>query len=238
MALVLLVAGAAAADPYPQLMVDRPLVYAPGMTAVDIGIDAPTYRYGGSSNTRLGDYVYPDIVITHAAGPVQLGAKFVDDFFGPIATARMATYVGPGALLLSVSMRIPNSKSNLDSELSEYAGYTVKSVVVPHGLSVDAGGGLTQWEVSSQGAASAAPTWLGIGAGATVQVVPEFAVSLGASLLVPVADTDNVHAYATAGGTAYYTIDRFDVYGWFRLDDLPHTPIPFVGGGVITRFGG
>jgi len=231
-------ASPAAADPYPQLLVDRPLVYAPGMTAVDIGVDAPTYRYGGSSNTRLGDYVYPDLVITHAAGPVQLGARFVDDFFGPVVEARMATYVGPGALYLDVTTRIPNQMSNLDSELSEHVGYGVKSIVVPHGLAVDAGAGLTQWEASSTYGDSTAPLWLGAGVGSTLQVVPEFAIHLGGSALVPLTDTDYVHAYLSAGGTAYYTIDRFDVYGWFRLDDLPHTPIPFVGGGVIARFGG
>ena len=101
MAVVLLAAGAAAADPYPQLVVDRPLLYEPEMTAVDIGVDAPSYRFGDSSNTRLGAYVYPDIVITHALDSAQLGVKFVDDYFGPVVEGHFRTYVGPGALSAS-----------------------------------------------------------------------------------------------------------------------------------------
>lgn len=238
MAVVMLVASAAAADPYPQLIVDRPLVYSAGMTAVDLGVDFPSYRFGDSSNTRLGAYVYPDLVIIHAPGAFQLGGEVEEDYGGAVVTGSFRTYAGPGAVSASVSFRIPNSQFGADSELAQSAGYGVKSTVVPHVLSVDAGGSLTQWEIGRQYYPSVDPLWLGAGVGAGLQLVPEFYVHASAQAFVPLLDTDTVHAYLSAGASATYIYDRFDVYSWIRVDELQHAPVPSAGGGVTMRFGG
>lgn len=237
MAGVLLVASAAAADPFPQLVVDRPLVYAPGMTAVDIGIDAPTYRFGLSSNTRLGDYVYADLVISHASGPLQLGLRFVDNWAGPLVTASARGYVGPGALAASITFRIPNNESGLDSEYQQYVGYAVKSTVVPHVLSLDAGGGLYADEYRPMYSQQVTPVVGGLSGGGILQVVPELSLGVAGGVFVPLLETDQAHTSLFASATATYVIDRFDVYAWGRIDDVQRSPLPSVGGGVITRFG-
>ncbi|HSN28024.1 MAG TPA: hypothetical protein VLT45_17160 [Kofleriaceae bacterium] len=238
MAVVALLAGSAAADPYPQLVVDRPLVYSPGMTAADVGIDAPSYRYGYSSNTRLGDYIYPDLGVKHAFGGLQLGADFGETIVGPILEVAAQGYVGPGRLTLELGDLLPKNGTNIDSELRQYVGYVLKATVVPHALSVDGGAGFTLYELQYQYAGSSSPMFAGASAGATLQLVPELSVGAHGGFFVPLADTSQVHTSAWVGGNLTYVVDRFDVYAWARLDELQRAPLPSVGGGVTVRLGG
>jgi hypothetical protein len=237
MAVVLLAAGGAAADPYPQLAVDRPQLYAPGMTAADVGVDARTYRYGYSSSTRLGDYVYPDLVVTHAFEGFELSGRFAGDVVGPFADVGGGGYLGPGVLWVSAGFVIPNNDSGLDGELMQVVDYHVKSVVVPHVLSIDGGAALNLYEVSQTGGQSLDPMNLGVSGGATLQLVPEFSFHVDAAVYVPVADTTYSHTSLFVGGEARYVIDRFDVYAWAHANDVQRAPLPSVGAGVIARFG-
>lgn len=238
MAVVALLAGRAAADPYPQLVVDRPLVYAPGMTAADVGIDAPTYRYGYSSNTRLGDYVYPDLGVLHAFGRLQLGADFGETIVGPVIEASAQGYVGPGRLSFEVGDLLPNNMTSLDSELRQSLGYVLKATVVPHTLSIDGGGGATLYEVQYQDGSSRTPMFAGVSGGGNVQLVPELSLGAHGGFSVPLLDTEIAHASAWLGGHLTYVIDRFDIYAWARVDELQRAPLPSVGGGVTVRIGG
>ena len=236
MAAVLLAAGAATADPYPQIAVDRPQLYAPGMTAADVGVDAPTYRYGASTLTKLGDYLYPDFVLTHAWQDFELSGRFVQIYDGVGVSAGGGGYVGPGVLWLTGSFLVAGDMSTLDSELYEQVDYSLKSIVVPHVLAVDAGAAVNLYQVNRRDGVSIDPVTIGSSVGATLQLVPEFSLRAWGGMYVPIADTDYSHTSFSAGGTARYVYDRFDVYAWLRVDDL-RSPVPSVGGGVIARFG-
>ncbi len=237
MAFVLLATNAAAADPYPQIAVDRPLLYAAGMTAADVGIDAPTYRYGASTLTKLGDYLYPDLLLTHAFEDFELSARFVQVYDAVGVSAGGGGYVGPGVLWLNIGGLLPGNASSLEGELYEHVDYHLKGVVVPHVLSVDGGAAVNLYQVSRKDGLSIDPVNLGVSGGATLQLLPEFSIAPWGAVYVPVADTAYQHTSYSIGATARYVYDRFDVYAWVRGDDVQHAPIPSVGGGVIARFG-
>lgn len=240
MAAVLLAAAPAAADPdaYPQIAADRPLLYAPGMTVADLALDAPTYRYGYSSHTAVGDYVYPGLSVAHAFDDFELSASFSQAIVGPYVNAGGGAYLGPGVLWLNASALIPNNDSGLDRELWQNVDYHAKAVVVPHALSLNAGAALNMYEVTRSDGLSIDPVNLGVSAGAVLQLVPELSVAPFVAVYIPVADTQYSHTSCAAGVTLRYVINKVDVYAWARGDDLQRAPLPGIGGGVLLHFGG
>ena len=225
------------AEPYPQLYVDRPLLYGAGMTVVDIGVDAPTYRVGEASSTRLGDHIYPDLVVLHSFDGGQLDAEFGDTPGGPFVGAGGRFYVGPGAVSLTASALLPNTASRLDSSLVESLGYGIKQIVVPHVLAVSGGASVAAYEVSPQYEPSYDPMFASVSAGATVQLLPELAFGASAGLSTPLAERDSHHTAAFGGASATYVYKMVDVYAFARASELQHAPLPTVGGGVVLRFG-
>lgn len=245
MALALLSSPAAAGsadpdptlEPYPQLYVDRPLLYASGMTAVDVGVDAPTYRVGEASSTRLGDHFYPDLVALHAFDGFQISGEFGDTPGGPYLAGGFRFYAGPGAVSLSASMLLPNNEAGLDSSLVESVGYGLKQIVVPHVLAVSGGASVAAYEVSPQDAPSYDPMFASVSGGATVQLLPELAFGASAGVSTPLAERDTNHTSAFAGASTTYVYKMLDIYAFVRASELQHAPLPTVGGGVVLRFG-
>ena len=244
MALALMVSPAAADPdpdpnivPYPQLYVDRPLLYGPGMTVVDVSVDAPTYRVGDSSSTRLGDHIYPDLVLLHAFDGFQLSGDFGDTPGGPFVGAGLRFYAGPGAVSVGASALLPNTESGLDSSLVESLGYGMKTIVVPHVLALACGGSIGLYEVSPSYAPSYTPMFAGVSAGGTVQLLPELAFGASAGASTPLLDRDANHTAFYAAGSMTYVYRMVDVYGFVRVNELQHAPLPTVGGGVVLRFG-
>lgn len=245
MALALLAAPAAADSdpdptlvPYPQLYVDRPLLYASGMTAVDVSIDAPTYRVGEASSTRLGDHINPSVAVLHVFDGVQLTADFGDTSGGPYVGAGARFYAGPGAVSLSASSLIPNNASGLDSSLVESLGYSLKQIVVPHVLAVACSASVAAYEVSPHYEPSYDPVFASASAGGTVQLLPELAFGASAGVSTPLAETESNHTAFSAGTSATYVYKMLDVYAFARVNELQHAPLPVVGGGIVLRFGG
>lgn len=242
---VIAAAGPARADdPYPQIVVDRPLVLAPDMTEADAGVDFPTYLVGLSSHTRLGDYHDVGVSIHHAFGPVQIGIGFTDSPIGPLIEAGPRWYVGPGAIDIDLGIRIPNDATDIDHEYQQALRYTSKGIVVPHVLAVWGSAGLAADEYTypyygvpdvpmgdTRFAAVA-------GGGVEVQLVDELELSASFSAFVPVSDSMNTKASAAVGASVTYVFDRFDIYGGVSLGDLPSAELPYASMGVAARFGG
>jgi hypothetical protein len=235
-------AGAARADTYPQIVVDRPLVLLPGMTTVDLGLDFPTYRYGTSSNTALGRYKDLDVVVDHAFGPVELGARFVDSFAGPFLSLGGSTLAGPGVVTFSAGLRAPIASSGLDHDYGESVGYAVVARVVPHLLRFDASVHLEAEQYSGVDADGAPyshhPMAVEGSAGGTVQLVDELSFGVGVGVVIPVVDSGGASASPDVGGSLMYVVDQFDFYGHISASDLFHTPRPYAGVGIVARFGG
>ncbi|MBV8762960.1 MAG: hypothetical protein JO257_37085 [Deltaproteobacteria bacterium] len=245
MALAVLASSPAAADPdpdpnldpYPSTYVDRPLLYASGMTGVELSVDAPTYRIGESSSTRLGDHVFPGGSVLHAFDGFQLGAGFGDTPGGPYVSGGGRFYAGPGAVSIDASMLLPNNTTNLDSSLVESLGYSLKAVPVPHVLAVGCSASVAAYEVSPMYAPSSFPVFAAGAAGGTLQLLPElaFGATIGAS--TPLAERDSNHSAVFASASMTYVYKMVDVFGFVRANELQHAPLPVVGGGVVLRFG-
>ena len=233
--------GSARAETYPQIVVDRPLVLLPGMTTVDLGIDFPTYRYGTSSNTALGRYKDLDVVLDHAFGPVEVGARFLDSFAGPFLSLAGIMLAGPGVVTFDAGLRAPTASSGIDHDYGQSVGYAVVARVVPHLLRFDAGVHLEAEQysgVNADGAYAHHPMGMEVTAGGTVQLVDELAFAVGVGVGIPILDTNGASASPDVGGSLNYTIDQFDFYGHISASDLFHTPRPYAGVGIVARFGG
>lgn len=234
--------GPARADSFPQMIVDRPLVLWAGMTSADVGIDFPTYQTGLSSHTALGDYHDLDFSLHHAFGGVQLGVQFVDSFQGPIVSAGVRAMLGPGALDLDTSFRLPTDASGIDHEDGAAARYVYKAIVAPGTFAVYMHGGVSAAEYSfvDQYPYPMSGHRIAVSAegGIELQLAPEVTATLGANAVVPIDDTMNGRASPAAGGQLTYVFDRFDVYANLWVYDLFKVRLPYAGVGVVTRFGG
>lgn len=241
---VIAAAGPARADdPYPQMVVDRPLVLPSGMTELDAGVAFPTYLVGLSSHTKLGDYHDVGVSIDHATGPVQIGIGLVDSPVGPLIQAGPRWYLGPGVIDIDLGIRVPSDDSGIDHEYTQALSYTSKATLVPHVLAVYGSAELEADEYTTPyygvpdvptGGNSFAAVASG---GVEVQLVPEFEVSAIFAAGVPFGDTMN-KASAAAGISVTYVFDRFDFYGSVSLGDLPTAELPYASMGVAARFGG
>jgi hypothetical protein len=236
------VAATAHADGYPKIIVDRPLVLLPDMSAFDIGLDFPTYRFGDSSNTRLGQYSYLDIVVAHAFGPVQTGVRLVDSYSGPFAEADVSAMLGPGEIFASAGLRAPRASSGIDHDYAENIGYGVKALAVPHVLAFHASGSVDAEQYASTDMVhppvSGHPVAVDAGLDGTLQLVDELALAIGASVSLPLVDTANIHTSPAVGASLTYAVSRFDLYGQISASDLLHTPRPYASAGIVMRFGG
>jgi hypothetical protein len=237
-AVSLALVGSARADSYPQMVVDRPLMLLPDMTEADVGVVFPTYAVGLSTHTKLGQYYNVDVGVSHAFGPVELGVQFVDDISGPLISAGPRFMLGPGAVDLDLTVRMPTSDSGIDHQDVQDIRYTYKWIPVPSGLAFYANAGFSLEEYANAYSMTDWHMFADAGGGAELQVAPELAMSAGARVTSQLDAPINDRMSYAAGGQVTYVYDRFDVYANLWFYDLAHTRTPYAGIGVVARFGG
>jgi hypothetical protein len=236
------------ADAYPTARVDRPLVMFPGMTAIDFGIDLPTYNetttdamgVTHTSRSTLGEHANGDLVVSHSFGGIEGRARVLFpasfDYFALSAEAQ--PFSESSSLSLEVGFRRDSARPY---SVTERASFTQRLVRVPGRFALHGVGGITASEYSAKDATGMEISGRDLSATAQaavlVQALPGLALQLNPLVTVPIASS-GTRPSTTMGIVAQVmlTVQRWDFYAQFILSDVVDERRQYAAAGAVVRF--
>jgi hypothetical protein len=225
---VLWAARAAVAEPYPDAVVDRPVLLNPGMTEVDA-----EEGFGSTTDGAFRTHQF-SVEADHQFGPVQL-----DAFVGYNAALELEfdTYAIPAAVYIEALSGAPQSDNTLHE--SQSIGVEHKAFVAPHVFSLRFGAGIELNEDRNFAGAWRRLLVAAIGATGEVQLAPALTLLVGGSLAVPVERTGPDTSSFTIGAGLIVTIaSDWDVFAHAGFNDVTtSTKFPYADVGITRRFG-
>jgi hypothetical protein len=221
-------AGAVFADPYPDAIVDRPLLLNPGMTEVD-AIEG----FGSTTDGTFRTHQFA-IEADHRFGPVQ-----IDAFLGYNAAIELEfdTYAIPAVVYVQAITGAWHTDNTLHE--SQTIGVDHKFFLAPQVFSLQFGAGVGLNEDRDFAGAWRRLLTAGIGATGEIQLAPYLAFLANASLAVPVERTGPDSSSLAIGAALEVTIaSDWDVFVQAGFDDVTtSTKFPYANVGITRRFG-
>jgi hypothetical protein len=225
---VLLVARAAFADPYPDAVVDRPVLLNPGMTEVDA-----TEGFGSTTDGTFRTHQL-SLEADHKFGPIQ-----IDAFLGYDAAIELEfdTYAIPAVVYIQ-ALTGPWHTDNTLHE-AQAIGVKHKLFLAPQVFSLVFDAGVALNEDRDFVGAWQRQLVAGIGATAEVQLAPSLTFFASASLGVPVDRTGpDASSFSIAAALEVTIASDWDVFVQAGFDNITtSTKFPYADVGITRRFG-
>jgi hypothetical protein len=225
-----LVVRVASAEPYPDQVVDRPLVLPSGVT--EVGASEAVQ----SSTTSTFDGHQFDLFASHGFGPVEVDAVLA---FDASLTFNVALPGIPAEVYVGAETGAPQNNGHLFESQSIGAAY--KLVVAPELFAATFSAGASVAESRDRDLIGVLrwsnAVFVGPSASGTVQLAPFLALRAAVSFDVPV-ETHDTTARSELGIDAELiaTIsNRWDFFATAGLSDLTDTHLPYLVGGLVYR---
>ena len=229
---VLLVARITSADPYPDQVVDRPVVLDPGISETGASESLSSTATSTLRTDQFASY------IAHAFGPVELDAS-IGKYFS--VEAAVATGAIPAAIYIEATTGATQSNGHLYE--AQTAGVEHKLVLAPHlaALTFDLEGTIAENRNPDE---TGDLHWshvviVGASVGGEVQLAPFLAVSATVSASTPAYQQGGSLSSTLSGviGAIATITNRWDFYASFGMSDVTASRLLFVSSGFAFRWG-
>jgi len=223
----------AEAEPYPEMLVDRPLTLFAGMTSL-----GAAYEFK-STTTKVFTNQTPDVGVTHSFGDFELSVNV-----GTYATLSADIPLGANAaVVLGAESGVPQADNSL--HVDQYADLEYKAPLVPSACAVFFAVGASYNE-NRLVDPSAMLVWTHVFVGSAdgefeLQVLPTVALDVGLAFTLPFGASDGLvtRSYVSATGTLMTTVAHsWDLYASGAVIDLGTNRLPFLSFGFAKRWGG